>query len=100
MKTLMTVLGAMVFAASATAGDIYGGFGGDPDLSLWRGAPAHAMGVQPGIGDASSMHRGGGADSNLFKSAPSARSVDTMNASRVDIYGGFGGPGSGLQRGL
>lgn len=90
MKTLAITLGAMVFAASATAGDIYGGFGAGPDLSVWRGEPVAATGVQPGIGDASAMQRGGGA--KLFKSAPSGRSVDTLKADRADIYGGFAGP--------
>ena len=58
MKTLVTLLGAMFFTASASAGDIYGGFATDPDLSVWHGTAhdvaATATGVQPGIGDMSS----------------------------------------------
>jgi len=100
MKTLAITLGAMVFAASATAGGIYGGFGADPDLALWRGAPGDAMGVQPGIGDVSSTYRSGSAESGLFKkpATPSVEAGDTMKLDRVDIYGGF--EGADLQRGF
>jgi hypothetical protein len=102
MKTLVTIVGAMCFAASASAGDIYGGFDGSPDLSVWHSAghdaPAEATGVQPGIGDMPSTYRGGGQDSALFRAKPSSMPSDALRPDRVDIYSGFRGPD--LQRGL
>ena len=98
MKTLAITLGAMVFAASATAGDIYGGFGADPDLALWRDGPGDATGVQPAVGDVTPTHRSGSAGSDLFKSTRNAQAGDTMKLDRVEIYGGF--EGADLQRGF
>ena len=95
MKTLVTILGAMFFSASASAGDIYGGFATDPDLSVWHGdahdVAAAATGVQPGIGDMSSTYRGSGQDSALFKSSPNRMSGAAASGDRIDVYGGFGG---------
>jgi hypothetical protein len=97
MKTLATILGAMFFAASASAGDIYGGFDAGPDLSVWQGAghdvAAAATGVQPGIGDMPSTYRGGGQNSALFRSAPSRMAGESTSGNRVDVSGGFGGAG-------
>jgi len=92
MKTLAITLGAMAFAASATAADIYGGFGADPDLAVWQERGGDAVGVQPGIGDVSSTHRSGTVGSGLFKgSAPGVASGDSMERDRANIYGGFAG---------
>ena len=95
MKTLVTILGAMFFSASASAVDIYGGFAADPDLSVWQraghGGSAEATGVQPGIGDMSSTYRGSGQDSALFKSSPNRMSGAAASGDRIDVYGGFGG---------
>jgi hypothetical protein len=95
MKMLATILGAMLFAASATAGDIYGGFATDPDLSVWQraghGRSAEATGVQPGIGDMPSTYRGGGQDRSLFKSTPNRMPGAAARSDSVDVYGGFGG---------
>jgi hypothetical protein len=96
MKTLATILGAMLFAASASAGDIYGGFDAGPDLSVWRGDGhdvAAATGVQPGIGDMPSTYRSGGQDSALFRSTPSRMPGESASGDRIDVYGGFGGAG-------
>jgi hypothetical protein len=95
MKTLATILGAMFFATSASAGDIYGGFATDPDLSVWQkaghGGSAEATGVQPGIGDMPSTYRDSGQNRALFKSSPNRMPGATASGDRIDVYGGFGG---------
>jgi hypothetical protein len=84
MKALTTLLVTGLFAATASAGDIYHGFAaGNAELYAWQSSASDEMaGVQPGVGDSRRGYADKGA---LFRGG---RDADRATKS-WDIYNGF-----------
>jgi hypothetical protein len=85
MKTTITAVAATLFAASASAADVYHGLdAGNSDLNSAQPFAAEVVGVQPGVGDSIDIYGSlddGNAD--LFKGDGTQARPST---GRPDIY--------------
>ncbi len=90
MKKLATAVAATLFAAGASAADVYQGLDeGNLDLSMQRANGQHTAGVQPSIGDSVSRYHGWAeGNPDLFKAD---RGGPSGAVSDPDIYSGLAG---------
>ncbi|MEA3276297.1 MAG: hypothetical protein U9Q81_13610 [Pseudomonadota bacterium] len=87
MKRLIAAIAAGLFAAGASATNIYYGFqDGNPDLSGDRAGVDEMSGVQPGIGDGDRYQGWDDGNPDLFRTLPH----EFTESDDPNIYEGFG----------
>ncbi len=88
MTKYAITVAASLFAAAATAHDVYRGLAnGNPELFDEHRLSADQVAVQPGVGDSFDVYRGlARGNPDLFKTVTS----EAESGPRPDIYQGFG----------
>ena len=92
MKIIIATVAATVFAASASASDIYSGFErGNPDLSAgYASVSSGKTAVQPGVGsDFGRYHGWADGNADLFRDRRTSTPVSDSGS--ADVYHGFEG---------
>jgi hypothetical protein len=93
MKRVLATIAIALFAAGASADDVYRGLAkGSPDLQEPHRSADQRLAVQRGVGDSIDVHGGlGPGNPDLVTGTGTGRATNRSTSKTPSIYGGFCG---------